>query len=102
MRDLVKNSTKTAVFALGGLGEVGKNMYCIEHGDSIIILDSGVMFGDEYLPGVDFILPDYSDSGHEYMHMFKPIKLCMFKHVQLICMLVMPQQSCSPEKNIGL
>ena len=60
MRDLVKNTTKTAVFALGGLGEVGKNMYCIEHGDSIIILDSGVMFGDEYLPGVDYILPDYS------------------------------------------
>ena len=60
MRDLVKNTTKTAVFALGGLGEVGKNMYCIEHGESIIIIDSGVMFGDEYLPGVDFILPDYS------------------------------------------
>ncbi len=60
MRDLVKNTTKTAVFALGGLGEVGKNMYCIEHGGSIIILDSGVMFGDEYLPGVDYILPDYS------------------------------------------
>ena len=47
MRDLVKNTTKTAVFALGGLGEVGKNMYCIEHGESIIIIDSGVMFGDE-------------------------------------------------------
>lgn len=60
MKDLVNSSTKTLVFALGGLGEVGKNMYCIQHGDSIVIIDSGVMFGDEYLPGVDYILPDYS------------------------------------------
>lgn len=60
MKDLVSTSTKTKVFALGGLGEVGKNMYCVQHGDSIIIIDSGVMFGDEYLPGVDYILPDYS------------------------------------------
>lgn len=60
MKDLVNTSTKTKVFALGGLGEVGKNMYCVQHGDSIIIIDSGVMFGDEYLPGVDYILPDYS------------------------------------------
>ena len=50
MKDLVSSSTKTKVFALGGLGEVGKNMYCVQHGDSIIIIDSGVMFGDEYLP----------------------------------------------------
>ena len=60
MKDLVNNSTKTLVFALGGLGEVGKNMYCIQHGDSIVVIDSGVMFGDEYLPGVDYVLPDYS------------------------------------------
>ena len=60
MKDLVSNSTKTLVFALGGLGEVGKNMYCIQHGDSIVVIDSGVMFGDEYLPGVDYVLPDYS------------------------------------------
>ena len=60
MKDLVSSSTKTKVFALGGLGEVGKNMYCIQHGDSIVVIDSGVMFGDEYLPGVDYVLPDYS------------------------------------------
>ena len=34
----------TQVFALGGLGEVGKNMYCVYHDDELIIVDSGVMF----------------------------------------------------------
>lgn len=60
MNQVVKKTTKTAFFALGGLGEVGKNTYCIEHGDSIIIIDAGVTFGDEYLPGVNYVLPDYT------------------------------------------
>ncbi len=54
------NNTDTKVFALGGLGEVGKNMYCIMHGNELIIIDSGVLFPEADLLGIDYVIPDFS------------------------------------------
>lgn len=50
----------TKIFALGGLGEVGKNMYCFMTGEEIIITDVGITFPSGELPGVDYIIPDFS------------------------------------------
>ncbi|MCH8831305.1 MAG: ribonuclease J [Chloroflexi bacterium] len=48
------------IIPLGGLGEIGKNMMALECGDDIIVVDCGVQFPDEDMPGVDLIIPDVS------------------------------------------
>lgn len=54
------NSNITSIFALGGLGEVGKNMYVVTHNEEIIIIDAGVMFPEDDLLGVDYVIQDIS------------------------------------------
>ena len=56
----MKDSCATSIVALGGLGEVGKNMYVITHKDELIIIDAGVMFPELGLLGVDYVIQDYT------------------------------------------
>jgi ribonuclease J len=48
------------VIPLGGLDGIGKNMTAFEYGDDMILVDAGIMFPDDDMPGVDLVLPDYT------------------------------------------
>ena len=55
-----ENNNDTKIFALGGLGEVGKNMYCVMHNNEIVITDAGMLIPEGDLMGVDYVIPDFT------------------------------------------
>jgi len=48
------------IIPLGGLGEIGLNMMVFEYGDTIFVIDAGLMFPEDYMLGVDYVIPDMS------------------------------------------
>jgi ribonuclease J len=48
------------IIPLGGLGEIGLNMMVIEYGPDLLIVDAGLMFPNDYMPGIDLVIPDFT------------------------------------------
>ena len=53
------SNKKLRIVPLGGLGEIGKNMIVYEYGDDIMIVDTGIMFPENDMLGIDYIIPDF-------------------------------------------
>lgn len=69
-------NSKLKIIPIGGLGEIGKNMTAIEYEDEIIIIDAGIMFPDNDMLGIDYIIPDYS----YLMDKLDKVKAVLFTH----------------------
>ncbi|RLC24277.1 MAG: ribonuclease J [Deltaproteobacteria bacterium] len=51
---------KLKIIPLGGLGEIGLNMMAFEYGDTIFVVDAGLMFPEDYMLGIDYVIPDFN------------------------------------------
>ena len=54
------NNPLVRIVFLGGVGEIGRNCFCIEVGGRILVVDCGIMFPDADMPGIDLVLPDFT------------------------------------------
>ena len=70
----MSKQAKLKIIPLGGLGEVGKNMMAYEFDGKIIVVDAGIMFPENDMLGIDYIIPDFeylrhkSRSGDRHRH----------------------------------
>lgn len=69
----MSNNKKLKIIPIGGLGEVGKNMTLYEYGENILIVDAGLMFPENDMIGIDYIIPDFEDYLKDKTHLVRGI-----------------------------
>ena len=70
---LPKENNDLKIYSLGGLGVVGMNMYLVEQNDEIVIMDAGILFADDNIHGVNYIIPDFTylkENEHKIIGLF--------------------------------
>ena len=77
-------TNKLKITFLGGVGEIGKNMTAFEYGNEIIVVDAGLTFPDDDLPGIDIVVPDISYLVANKEKIKAIFKLMFFYSLQLI------------------
>ena len=73
--------SKIKMFALGGLNEIGKNMYVVEVDNDIYVFEAGLKYADDSLLGIDYIIPDFD-------YLSKNKKRCSVRHD---CLMRLPE-----------
>ncbi len=69
----MRKNEKLRIIPIGGLGEVGKNMTLYEYGNDILIVDAGMMFPENDMIGIDYIIPDFENYLREKKHHIRGI-----------------------------
>ena len=69
----MKDNKILRIIPIGGLGEVGKNMTIYEYGNNILIVDAGIMFPENDMIGIDYIIPDFKHYLKDKKHLVRGI-----------------------------